>query len=164
MKRLIIVLALLLVPAIAFSGKDLNVYSAKKKFKAKVGKSKLFKVTDGIYDKRPELNKGMNIYIMDIKVKDTLGEGVFTFVKYPFPKAGQKKNDVEPLYRTLTLTVYDKNKSRSTVEKHMDIPLHMKSDETLAVYTGQKLTVTWLGDGSWGLKGFHFYAYNEKIK
>lgn len=156
MKRTAIILILaLLFPLAVVSKSDPNVVDVKDKHKSILGKSKLFKVVEAKYDKGPELVNGMNIYTMVLKVKKRHGEGVLTFVKNP------KDENGKPEYRTLVLKVF--KPLRRKVEKEYQMPLHLKSDQVMAVYYGQELIISWHGDGAFNAKGWHFFSYNEKL-
>ncbi len=151
-----------LIPAVLSAGKDPKIEDVKKKYKTIMGKSKLFVLKSATYDKNPADNGAINIYNTILKVKGKKGKGIFTFVQYPPPDSKSKNPlEIKPVYRNLTLQVLDPG--RKDVDPEYTIALHMKEDQTLAVYRGQKLILSWLGDGKWGEKGYHFYSYSEKM-
>jgi hypothetical protein len=163
MKKLLITVLLVLFPLSAVAKKNPNVENVKGKVDSIMGNSKLFKIASAIYDKSPELEQGTNFYTLVLKIKKNAGEATMTFRKDPEQKsASQDISKLVPEYQTVTFKVIKYIDKVVPMEKETSLNLPLKESQTIAVYQGQKLTLNWLGDG-WGTKGFHLYAYQEKL-
>ena len=150
--------------SLAFAAKDPLIEDVKDKSQTIIGKSELFKIERAEYDKRPSVKEGTNVYMLTLKAIKNLGDGTFTLVKYPNPTSqNEKKEEIAPQYQTVTIKVLKYIDKTKSMEKEVNIQLHLVDPENIAVYQSQIINLIWSGDGAWGAKGFQLYAYIEKV-
>lgn len=165
MRKLVVLVMTLSFISMAYAEENPFLENVKSKHQEAMGKSSLFKIVSSYYDKQPSTQGMINTYELKLKVKGKAGNGSMTFVKYPSASSkNEKEDDIPPLYKTVTLKVAKYTDKVNPMEKKPKISLHLVENETIAVYPGQLLTITWHGDGGLGERGFHLFSYLEKLE